>query len=88
MVGQVIILRFISARYSGAGGGSGGDGDVQSTGVVISAINSGNAPNQPQVTAGNASNANQNGGGNAGGAWGDDIDFDLNNDLSSNGYMK
>lgn len=51
----------------------------------------GNVPAQQQgntanATSNNANNNNSGGGG--GGTWGDEIDFDLNNDLASNGYMK
>lgn len=70
-----------------AGGGGGGVGG----GVVGSGLNAAGQQQQHQQqqqgsnNAGNAANTNAN---NGAGAWGDEIDFDLNNDLSSNGYMK
>lgn len=56
-------------------------GEGGTSGGALTSANA-NAPGQ----SGNVSNGNAN---NAGaGTWGDEIDFDLNNDLASNGYMK
>lgn len=65
----------------------GQQGDVQSGGGTVTSSSVVNAVSAAQQgNAGGAGNTNNNATG--AGAWGDEIDFDLNNDLASNGYMK
>lgn len=82
-------LLLFPARFAGNTGGVDGQqgGDVQSGGTVTSSSVVVNAVSGAQQgNAGGAGNTNNNATG--AGAWGDEIDFDLNNDLASNGYMK